>query len=385
MNLSEYRSKELIAQFGVPIPQGRFAQTAAEAEARARELSAKKYVVKAQIAAGGRGLAGGIKFAATPSQVSDEAGRLIGTKLVTEQTGKDGETIAGVYVEEAVDIADQAYASFVLDPKTGAPTLLASAKGGVAFEELARMDEGAVQSLELSADTANLSKFLEKLGLSKVDALASLLKKAKTAFLENDLLLLEINPLALTKSGDWLAVDAKITLDGNALFRHPALEGLSDGETMTANERAAHENEINFVKLDGNIGVVVNGAGLGLATNDMIIDAGGRPANFMDIRTTATSFQIAKGVELLLEDPQVKAILLNVHGGGMTVCDTVAEGVAFAYSRSDRKLPLVARLAGQNEDWARKILKDRMLPVESHPSISQAIAAVVAKSSGRAV
>lgn len=383
MILSEYKSKELIAQYGVSIPEGRVAATPAEAEARCREIGAAKYVVKAQIGAGGRGLAGGIRFAATPTAVRDEAKQLLGKPLVTAQTGTGGEVVDEIYVEAAVEIEKDVFIAIVLDPATAQPTLLASAQGGVEFEQMARMDPDAVSSLPLG-DGADIPGFLGGLGLAGSEAAAQTVAAAARAFVTNDMTLLEINPFAMTAAGDWIAVDAKVVLDGNAMFRHPDLEALTQGETLSAAERVAQENEINLVKLDGDIGVVVNGAGLGLATNDMLADAGGRPANFMDIRTTATSFHIAKGVELLLEDPAVKLILLNVHGGGMTVCDTVTEGVAFAYSRSDRKLPIVARLAGSNADWALRILNDRRLPVEACKDMQSAVARAVAISGGRA-
>lgn len=383
MNLSEHQSKELLSQYGVRIPDGRLALSAEEAEARCREITATKYVVKAQIGAGGRGLAGGVRFAATPSAVRQEAGKLLGRALVTEQTGPEGEVVRSVYLEAAVEIAHSYYIAVVLDPATAIPTVLGSSKGGVEFEQMARMDPDIVEILPIPIgailEEAQLSGFFAALGVPDRarETAAKMVRAAVRAFLENDVTMLEINPFALTPNGAWLAVDAKVILDDNALFRHPEFESLRVQHDRSAAERVAQENEINLVRLDGDIGVVVNGAGLGLATNDMLVDAGGHPANFMDIRTTATSLQIAKGVELLLLDPKVRVILLNVHGGGMTVCDTVAEGVAFAYARSQRRLPIVARMAGQNADWARSILKDRRLPAEISASLSTAVARAV--------
>ncbi len=376
MLLSEYKSKELVAQYGMPIPEGRIAATPEEAEARCREIRAEKYVVKAQIAAGGRGLGGGIRFAATPSSVAEEARRLLGSKLVTAQTGPDGEEIASVYVEAAMTLKESFYIGFALDPRSGAPLLLASDQGGVEFEERARMDPEAVRTLALDgagdADRAALAEFLAGIGIADVAAVDAVMA-ARRAFVETDMLLLEINPFARTDKGDWLAIDAKISLDKNAAFRHPEYETLASDDELVGIEREAQKSDINLVKLDGDIGVVVNGAGLGLATNDMIVDAGGEPANFMDLRTTATSFDIAKGVDLILKDPNVKVVLLNVHGGGMTVCDTVAEGVAFAYARAQKKPPVVARLAGQNADWGHRILKDRKVPVETYGTMGEAV------------
>ena len=373
--LPEYKSKELLAQYGVPVPTGKLARSAKEAEEAAASISAKKFVVKAQISAGGRGLAGGIKFAATPTSVHDEAAKMLGNPLVTDQTGPEGETVESVYVEAAEDTAAECFAAFALDLDTGHPMLLASTEGGVAFEERAKMDSDTVKTLILSAGDAEkaIAAFLGTLGLDA--GAAAPLAAALQAFTETDMALLEINPYAQTKAGKWIALDAKIVLDASAAFRHPEFEALAPKPKDDA-------PNINFVALDGDLGVIVNGAGLGLATNDMIVDAGGKPANFMDIRTTATSFDIARGVEMLLADKRVKALLLNVHGGGMTVCDTVAEGVAFAYSRSDRKLPVIARLAGVNAEWGNRILTDRKVPVEVFDAMKPAVARAVERAGG---
>ncbi len=384
MFLSEHKSKELLSQYKIDFPEGRIAKSAEEAESRSREIGASKYVVKAQIAAGGRGLAGGIKFAATPSLVREEAEKLLGKPLVTEQTGPAGEIVGAVYIEAAVPIEKDFFIALVLDLATAIPTFLASSKGGVEFEQVARMNPDVVSSIPLDNDAAAIADMLKSAGFPDEQSVADIVQSAARAFVEYDMNLLEINPLARTSDGEWVAVDAKVGLDTNALFRHPELEALISDDGLTKAERIAQENEINLVKLDGNIGVVVNGAGLGLATNDMLVDAGGKPANFMDIRTTATSFHIAKGVELLLDDPSVKNILLNVHGGGMTVCDTVAEGVAFAFSRSSRRVPIITRLAGQGSEWALKILKDRLLPVEVFDDLGAAVARSVELAGGRA-
>ncbi len=251
------------------------------------------------------------------------------------------------------------------------------------FEERARMDSETVQTLVLveGGGAEPLATFLANLGISAPAATDTVLA-ARTAFVENDMTLLEINPFAEVADGSWVAVDAKIIIDDNAMFRHPEFEAFLADQRMLAPESEAQRSNINFVKLDGDIGVIVNGAGLGLATNDMVVDAKGRPANFMDIRTTATSFDIARGVEILLRDPSVKALLLNVHGGGMTVCDTVAEGVAFAYARATRKPPVAARLAGQNADWGLKILKDRAVPVTIYDDMKSAVKGAVEMASG---
>lgn len=387
MLLSEHKSKELLAQFGVTVPAARLARTAADAEAACSALEARKYVVKAQIAAGGRGLAGGVRFAATPSSVFDEAQALLGRALVTAQTTSDGEIVSAVSVEAAHELERQVYIAFAREPESGVPLLLASAEGGVAFEQRARMDSDVVSTLPLEADSpetrSGAVEFLAGLGVDGDHAVDQIFA-ARLAFVDSDMTLLEINPFAKTADGTWMAIDAKCALDASAMFRHPEFEALASDPGVYPTESEAQKNNINLVTLDGNIGIVANGAGLGLATNDMVVDAGGRPANFMDIRTTATSFDIAKGVELLLQEPKVTAILLNVHGGGMTVCDTVAEGVAFAFARAQRKVPVVARLAGQNAPWGLQILKDRNVPVEVVETMPAAVSRVVEIAGGGA-
>ena len=388
MYLSEYQAKEILARYGVPVPEGGLARTPEEAEARARALSSEKVVVKAQILAGGRGLAGGVKFAATPSGVRDEAEAMLGQRLVTEQTGPAGEIVERVYVEAAVDDRRSLYLALVVDERTGEPTLLAAAEGGVAFEAKARSDPDMLHALGLAPDggveDGVLSGFLATLGLERpaVDDVRRLVQAMVRAAFETDALLVEINPLVIGADGRAVAVDAKMVIDDNALYRHPEFERMARDAHRDEYERVARENDINFVKMQGDIGVVVNGAGLGLATNDMLADAGGRPANFMDIRTTATSIQIARGIDVLLGDPNVKVLLVNVHGGGMTVCDTVAEAISFAYARAPRKLPIVFRAAGQNAAWAASIMKDRRLPFERFDGMTQAVARAVAIAGG---
>ena len=383
MFLSEHQSKSLLARHGVPIPPGSMATSPEEAADQARTIAADRFAVKAQISAGGRGLAGGIGFADTPGGVRREAAKILGKTLITNQTGPRGETVGSVYVEQAVEMAASLYLAIVIDQRTALPTLLGSLEGGVEFEEKAAVRPEILEQLTLapdcSTDPEEMNGFLRKLDLEgdRLRNAGELVAACIEAFRGNDVSLMEINPLAVLPDDTVMAVDAKIVLDANAMFRHPEFEKLSNEILEDPSERTARENDINFVAMDGDIGVVVNGAGLGLATNDMLVDAGGKPANFMDIRTTARSFQIARGISLLLENPAVKVILLNVHGGGMTVCDTVVEGLAFAYSRSDRKPPIVARLAGQNASWARSILKDRRLPHELAATMTEAVARAV--------
>ena len=385
MNLYEHEAKEILAQYGVPVPEGHIATTSADAEAQARALPGHKFAVKAQILAGGRGLAGGVELAATPSKVGEIAKRLIGARLVTPQTGAEGETVERVYVETAVDSERDFFLAVIVDQSSGTVSVLGSKAGGVDFEERVKREPGIVETLNVahdgSFDDAACAAFLGKLGISGApaaeagDIIAALVK----VFLRTDATLIEVNPLTLTRDGTFCAVDAKISIDNNALYRHPEFATLSSGADGDEIEMQAQKDEINLVRLDGNIGVVVNGAGLALATQDMITDAGGRAANFMDIRTTATSLQVARGIGMLLSDPNVKSILVHIHGGGMTPCDTIAEALALALAWSDRKVPVVTRLAGHNADYARQMLVDRNVPHERCDSISDAVQAAIAR------
>ena len=351
MNIYEFEAKEILAQYGVPVPEGRVASTAEEAEAVARALPGHKFAVKAQILAGGRGLAGGVELAAAPSKVGAIAKRMLGTRLVTAQTRREGEKVEQVYVEAAVEAERDLFLAVLVDQDSAALTVLGAAEGGIDFE--ARADG--------SVDDAAADAFIAKLGLAGAAAAEAreIVRALVHVFLRIDATLIEINPLTLTRDGALVAVDAKVSIDNNALYRHPEFQGLASGAAADEIEMQAQKDEINLVRLDGDIGIVVNGAGLALATQDMLADAGGRAANFMDIRTTATSLQVARGIGILLADPAVKVILVNVHGGGMTTCDTIAEAVQLALAWSERKLPVVMCLAGQNAEYARGMLQSR--------------------------
>lgn len=383
MNLYEFEAKEILAQYGVPVPEGRVVASAAEAEAVARELPGHKFAVKAQIMAGGRGLAGGVQLAATPSSVGAIAKKLLGTRLVTAQTGVEGELVARIGVETAVDSDRDFFIAVLVDQTSGAINVLGSTEGGVDFEARVKRDPGIVRTLPValdgSVDADAAASFLAALGLNgdiaarAKDIILALVK----VFIRTDATLIEINPLTLTREAEWCAVDAKVTLDNNSLYRHPEFGGLESGGAGDEIEMQAQKDEINLVRMDGNIGIVVNGAGLALATQDMVVDAGGRAANFMDIRTTATSLQVARGIGILLADKNVKVILVNVHGGGMTTCDTVAEALALALAWSDRKVPVVLRLAGQNAEYGRSLLVSRGVPHEPVDGIGAAIARAI--------
>ncbi len=366
MNLYEFQAKELICRFGIEIPRGRVAGSAEDAERLARRLAFPRFAIKAQIHGGARGAAGGIRFAATPEEARAITGQLLAKPLVTSQTKPSGEKVRWVYVEEAFEIEREIYAAVVVNRSLAELELLVSGQGGGDIEEKAAADPSVIVRFPLRVTvTGSSGDFLgaaEAIGLSGAvaqkagDVFAGMARLA----VELDATLVEINPLALTRDGRLVALDAKLTVDGNALFRHPALSALraqiqvDEGDPK---ELAADRHQINYQKMDGNIGVVCNGAGLSLATLDMVIDAGGKPANFMDIRTTASSLDVAYGIEVVLENPNVAVLLINIHGGGMQRCDTVAEGVGVAMRRVRRSVPVIVRFAGNNADFARVRLK----------------------------
>ncbi len=390
MNLYEYEAKEILAQYGVPMPDGRIASTPEEAEAAAKALPGHKVAVKAQILAGGRGLAGGVELAPAPSKVAAIAKRMLGTRLVTQQTGPEGEAVDRVYVETAVESERDFFLAVLVDQAEARIVVLGSQSGGVDFEDRVAHDPDIVETLPVnpdgSVDDDACIAFLGRLGIggAAVDQAREIIAALITVFRRIDATLIEINPLTLTRDGTFSAVDAKVGIDNNALFRHPEFAGLASSAGGDEIEMQAQKDEINLVRLGGNIGVVVNGAGLALATQDMIADAGGRAANFMDIRTTATSLQVARGIGILLNDPAVKSILVNVHGGGMTPCDTIAEALALALAWSDRKVPVVTRLAGHNADYARQMLVDRNVPHLRRDNIGEAIGAAIDTATSRA-
>jgi succinyl-CoA synthetase beta subunit len=366
MNLYEFQAKELLVRFGVEIPRGRVAGSGADAERLARRLAFPRFAIKAQIHGGARGKAGGIRFASSPQDAGTITTQLLSRPLVTSQTKPSGEIVRWVYIEEAFDIETEVYAAVVLDRATGELALLVSPDGGEDIEAAAQINPNVIARFPLTLTTATLSGDFESAArlFDLPEALhvkaVGLLEGLAKAAVELDATLVEINPLAITRDSRLIALDAKLTIDPNALFRHPALAALRgqiEVEEGDPNELAADKRQINYQQMDGEIGIVVNGAGLALATLDAIVDAGGRPANFMDIRTTASSLDIAYGIGMILDNPKTRAVLINIHGGGMQRCDTVAEGLTVALRRARRQVPLIVRLAGNNADFARVRLK----------------------------
>lgn len=358
MYLQEAQSKTLIARFGVRVPDGLAARTPDEAAEGARRLGGP-VMVKALIHAGGRDPVGGVRLAETPDEAHAEADRMLGTPLVTAQTRPEGEIVGAVQIERMLDFNRALYVALMVDQRRAVPTLMASMEGGTGIEEDVARAPAMVQKYPLDADgghnPAALAAFFDMLGVpgTHAESVLETVEALIRAFVESDATLIEVNPLALVEDGGTVALDAKIILDDNALFRHPELKAMNDIAKGDETELLAQANEINFIAMDGEIGLVVNGAGLGLATHDMVIEAGGRPANFMDIRTMATPSQIATGIGLLLDRPETRVVLVNVHGGGMTACDRISDALGMAVEGRTDTPPVVFRVAGQNAAQAR--------------------------------
>lgn len=368
MDLMEFQAKELLERFKIAVPAGRIAETPADALRAATRLPADRFAVKVQVRAGERRQSGGVQLSASPEGVAATAESLFATRFVSPQTASDGEHVRWLLVEEAVEDVDHVYAAVVIDRDRSTMSLLVSPIGGDGVEERIRDDPDLLHIFPLTmteseapaGDYAEAARAMDLTPTAAENA-RQLLEKLAQMAVALDAVQIEINPLAVRRDGALIALDAKVILDDNALFRHPALAALSqanENERQDPTERDADLHRINFVPLEGEIGVVANGAGLALTTLDLITQNGGRPANFMDIRTTATSLDIAYGVRLLLNNPATTAIIINIHGGGMQRCDTIAEGIAVAMKESKKRLPLMARLAGNNADFARKRLID---------------------------
>jgi len=390
MQLQEFQAKTLLSQYSVAIPAGAVAVTSDEAEAAAARLNANTLFVKAQIHAGDRSAAGGIRAVDSTGAAKAAASELLGRTLVTSQTGPHGQLVKRVLVETGIRAEREFYLAIQVDALSGSIMLTAGQGGGVDIERRLATGELELETVPLSikgerhpGDIVDLGR---RIGLAEGAAakFRELVERLHRAFVERDANLIEINPLVLTEAGDLVAVDAKLVIDDNALYRHPDLIGLREDEHTDRIELQAQRHQINFVQMDGDVGTIVNGAGLALATLDMIRVAGGSPANFMDIRTTAKSLDIAQGISLALENPRAKVLLVNVFGGGMQPCDTIAEGLGIAFRRSRRILPVVLRMTGNNEDLARLRLANFNLPKTECSDMGQAVTRAVAIAQGRA-
>ncbi len=368
MKIHEYQAKEILRGYGVAVPRGKLVQSAEEAVAVAKEFAPKISVVKAQIHAGGRGKGGGVKLAKTPEQAGELFEQMMGMQLVTHQTGPQGQKVRKVYVEEGCDIARELYLGATLDRATSRNTVMASSEGGVEIEEVAAKHPEKI--LRASVDpVVGLAGYQGRelafgLGLSG-SAVNSFVKFAGAmyrAYEATDASIVEINPLVLTKQGDVIALDAKINFDDNALFRHKDLAALRDPDEEDPREALAKEHDLSYVGLSGNIGCMVNGAGLAMATMDMIKLAGGQPANFLDVGGGADEAKVTAAFKLLLADPQVKAVLVNIFGGIMKG-DIIAAGIIAAAKQVRLTVPLVVRLEGTNVEQGKALLAASGLPI----------------------
>jgi succinyl-CoA synthetase beta subunit len=371
----------------VAIAAGRVAGSAEDVERVAQAMSRSRYAVKAQVHAGDRFASGGIRFADSPAQAREAAAAMLGRPLVTRQTGPRGEMVRWVYVEEAITALANLYVAVAVDRAAGEIVILGSNAPVDDSAPTALRERGQLQRLPVriagNAAEADFTALARRIApaIADPEKLAALLQVLANMLIELDATLIEINPLAYAADGRFIAVDAKMTIDDNALLRHPDLAALRQVDANVdgdPNEVAADRRHINYLAMDGDIGLVVNGAGLALATLDSLADAGGRAANFMDVRTTATSLDIAFAFGLVLANPAVRTVLVNVHGGGMQRCDTIVEGIGVAMRRSGRSLPLVVRLAGNNADFARSRLMSFGIKFVEGASIADAARRAVA-------
>ncbi|MGO1081331.1 ADP-forming succinate--CoA ligase subunit beta, partial [Inquilinus sp. CA228] len=391
MNIHEYQAKGLLGRYGVPVPRGGVAYTPEEAVRVAEGLGGAVFVVKAQIHAGGRGKGhfqedpqgkGGVRVVKSTADVAAAAEAMLGRTLVTVQTGPAGKEVGRIYVEEGCDIARELYLSLLVDRKSGRVTIIASTEGGMAIEEVAEATPEKIQTIAVDPATG-LSDFHARkvafgLGLEgkQVNAAVGFLKALYKAFNDLDASMVEINPLVVTGAGQLIALDAKMGFDDNALFRHKEVEELRDESEQDPTETEAEKASLNYVKLDGNIGCMVNGAGLAMATMDIIKLEGGEPANFLDVGGGATRERVTTAFKLILSDPNVEGILVNIFGGIMR-CDVIAEGVVEAAREVSLHVPLVVRLEGTNVERGKQILAESGLPILSADDLGDAAVKIV--------
>ncbi len=363
MKIHEYQAKELLKKFHVPVPEGAVADTSREARQVAEELGEGPFVVKAQIHAGGRGKGGGIKTASTPEEVEKMANQILGMTLVTHQTGPEGKVVNQVLVEQAQEIAQELYLGIVVDRSLARPVVMMSAAGGMEIEEVAaRTPELIIK--EAVDPTAGCMPFQARnlafgvgLGPQLIRPTVSFVENLYRLFVSLDCSLAEINPLVVTKDGKMLALDAKLNLDDNAMFRHHDLAALEDPSEMDPLEFEARKHHLNYIRLSGNVGAMVNGAGLAMATMDLIKAAGAEPANFLDVGGGASAEMVTNGFRIILADPNVKGVLINIFGGILR-CDVLANGVVEAVNTVQVKVPIIVRLEGTNVEQGREILKN---------------------------
>jgi succinyl-CoA synthetase beta subunit len=383
MKIHEYQGKELFRKFGVPTPRGIACFSVEDAVAAAQQLGGKVWVVKAQIHAGGRGKGGGVKVAKSVAEVKDLAGKILGMQLVTHQTGPGGQKVRRLLIEEGADIKKELYVGMVVDRGTQKVALMASSEGGMDIEEVAARTPEKIHKVFVDPAAgltdAEAQGVARKIGVPEGSAkqAGELLKALYKCFWETDASLAEINPLILTGDGKVVALDSKLNIDDNALFRHPDIVAMRDLDEEDPLEIEASKYDLNYISLDGAIGCMVNGAGLAMATMDTIKLFGGSPANFLDVGGGATAEKVTAAFKIMLSNKKVKAILVNIFGGIMK-CDTIATGIVAAAREVKLSVPLVVRMKGTNEDLGKKILKDSGLPIISADNMADAAKKVVA-------
>lgn len=382
MNIHEYQGKEIFRSMGVALPEGRVAFSAEEAVEKAKELDTDVYVVKAQIHAGGRGKAGGVKIAKSLSEVEAYANELLGKVLLTHQTGPEGKEVKRLYIEEGANIQKEYYVGFVIDRATDRVTLMASEEGGTEIEEVAAKNPEKIFKetidpvIGLAPYQARRIAFNINIPKESINKAVKFLIALYNVFIEKDCSIVEINPLVLTGEGDVLALDSKINFDDNALFRHKDIVELRDLEEEDPKEIEASKYDLSYIALDGNIGCMVNGAGLAMATMDTINHFNGNPANFLDVGGGATKEKVTEAFKIILGDENVKGIFVNIFGGIMR-CDIIAEGIVAAVKEVELTLPLVVRLEGTNVKEGKQILKDSGLAIEPANTMAEGAQKIV--------
>jgi succinyl-CoA synthetase beta subunit len=388
MNVHEYQGKEILRRFGVATPRGIPCFSVAEADAAVRELGGKVWVVKAQIHAGGRGKGGGVKVTKSPAEAHEAAERILGMTLVTHQTGPAGRVVRRLLVEEGAQIAKELYVGMVVDRGTQRVTLMASSEGGMEIEEVAAHTPEKIHKVAINPRTgltdAEADAVARQIGVpdGSVPEARRFMQALYRAFVECDASLAEINPLILTADGRVLALDAKLNFDDNALFRHPDIVAMRDLDEEDPAEIEASKFDLSYISLGGNIGCLVNGAGLAMATMDVIKLFGAEPANFLDVGGGATTQKVTEAFKLMLKNPAVKGILVNIFGGIMR-CDTIAEGVIAAAREVQLNVPLVVRMKGTNEELGRKLLAESGLAVVVVDNMADAAREIVAAVAGK--
>lgn len=391
MNIHEYQGKELLSKYGVAVLKGGVAFTVDEAVKQAEALDGPVYVVKSQIHAGGRGAGrfkdnpdgkGGVRVVKSIDEVRESAGEMLGHVLVTKQTGDAGKEVKRLYIEDGCDIARELYLGMLLDRETSRLTMMASTEGGMEIEEVAAKTPEKILKVAIDPATGMMPFHARKLAFglglegNQIKSAVKFMMAMYKAFTELDCSIVEINPLVVTGAGDVVALDAKVNFDSNALFRHPDVMELRDEEEEDPMEKEAADHELNYIKLDGTIGCMVNGAGLAMATMDIIKLKGGEPANFLDVGGGATTERVTKAFKIILSDPNVEGILVNIFGGIMK-CDVIAEGVVAAAKEVSLSVPLVVRLEGTNVEKGKQIMADSGLPIISADDLGDAAEKVV--------